>query len=177
MAVALGSAEATVAQQTERPQVTSPILTIDSDRLFEDSSYGQLTIEEFEARGAALAAENRRIEAELEAEEQELTELRPTIAPVDFRLLADDFDARVQEIRRAQDSKSRALNTELEERRVVFLNSAVPILEQLMRETGAAVVIEKRTVFISSNAVDITPIAIDRLNMVLTGPDVPDPQQ
>lgn len=166
-----------MAQQTERPQVTSPILTIDSDRLFEDSSYGQLTIEEFEARGAALAAENRRIEAELEAEEQELTELRPTIAPVDFRLLADDFDARVQEIRRAQDSKSRALNTELEERRVVFLNSAVPILEQLMRETGAAVVIEKRTVFISSNAVDITPIAIDRLNMVLTGPDVPDPQQ
>lgn len=157
------------AQDSERLQFTSPILTIDSDQLFEDSDYGRQTIEEFEARGAALAAENRRIEAELEAEERELTDVRATTEPAVFRDLADEFDARVQEIRRTQDSKSRALNTQLEERRVVFLNSAVPILEQLMRETGAAVVLEQRTVFISSNTIDITPVAIERLNRVLSG--------
>lgn len=155
-------------------QQASAVLTIDSDRLFEDSAYGRQTVEEFEARGAALAAENRRIEAELEAEEQELTELRPTIEPSEFRALADDFDTRVQEIRRTQETKSRALNTELEERRVVFLNSAVPILEQLMRETGATVVLEQRTVFISSNAIDITTVAIERLDRVLTVPEEPD---
>ena len=161
------------AQTNQGPQIALPILTIDSDRLFEESTYGQQTIEELEARGAELAAENRRIEAELEEEEQELTELRPTMEPAEFRTLADDFDTRVQEIRRTQDSKSRALNTELEERRVVFLNSAVPILEQLMRETGAAVVLEMRTVFISSNSIDVTPVAIERLNRVLTGSDIP----
>lgn len=154
-------------------QQASPILTIDSNKLFDDSDYGRQTIEALEARGARLAAENRRIEAELEAEEKELTELRPTMEPAEFRQLADDFDTRVQEIRRTQESKGRALNTELEERRIVFLNSAVPVLEQLMRETGAVVVLEMRTVFISSNAIDVTPIAIERLNRVLSRSDEP----
>jgi len=170
-----GAAPAGHAQDAQGGQPVSPVLTIDSDRLFEDSAYGRQTLESLEARGAELAAENRRIEAELEAEEQELTELRPTMQPAEFRTLADDFDARVQDIRRTQDNKSRALNTELEDRRIVFLNSAVPILEQLMRETGAVVVLEMRTVFISSNAIDVTSVAIERIDRVLTGPGGPSP--
>ena len=60
--------------------------------------------------GAELATENRRIEADLEAEEQELTELRNTLPAGEFRLLADAFDAKVQETRAAQAAKGRALN-------------------------------------------------------------------
>lgn len=159
------------AQPVPRAPVQSPVLIIDPDRLFEDSLYGQKTIVEFEALGATLAAENRRIEEALSREERELTDLRPTISPVEFRTLADAFDAKVQETRLTQDAKGRDLNASLEERRVVFLNAAVPVLEQLMREAGAAVVLEQRSVFISSNAVDITQIAIERLNMVLTDAD------
>ena len=50
---------------------------------------------------------------------------------------------------------------------MVFLNAAIPILEQIMREAEAAVVLERRSVFIGSNAVDITRIAIERLNATL----------
>ena len=74
--------------------------------------------------------------------------------------------------RETQDSKSRALNTELDERRVVFLNTALPILEQLMVEAGAAVVLERRSVFIGSNAVDITRVAVERLNAALANDDI-----
>ncbi len=157
-------------------QVESPILTIDSDRLFGDSKYGQQTIRQIEALGAALAEENTRIQQELEEEEQRLTDLRPTISPEEFRELADAFDAKVQETRRRQDAKSRELNASLENRRVVFLNYALPVLEQLMRETGAAVVLEQRSVFISSNLIDITQVAIQRLDLVLDETDVPDLQ-
>lgn len=157
-------------------QVESPILTIDSDRLFGDSKYGQQTIRQIEALGAALAEENTRIQQELEEEEQRLTDLRPTISPEEFRELADAFDAKVQETRRRQDAKSRELNASLENRRVVFLNYALPVLEQLMRETGAAVVLEQRSVFISSNLIDITQVAIQRLDLVLDETDVPDVQ-
>ena len=162
------------AQGSTRSLVASPILTIDSDRLFEDSDFGRTIIEEIEQLGAELSAENRRIEDELTREEKELTELRPTITAEEFRALADAFDAKVLETRQAQDTKSRALNDKLEDRRVIFLNTAAPILEQLMREAGAAVVLERRSVFISSNAVDITMIAIDRLNVVLKVDSIPD---
>ncbi|MBW4708773.1 OmpH family outer membrane protein [Roseobacter sp. YSTF-M11] len=154
--------------------VQSPILTIDSERLFADSDYGKRTVEDFEARGADLAAENRRIEEELSAEERMLTDKRPTMAPKDFRVLADAFDEKVQSTRRQQDAKNRDLNLALEERRVVFLNAAAPVLEQLMREAGAAVVMERRSVFLSANAIDITREAIERLNEVLgDGTDAP----
>ncbi|MGD9293274.1 MAG: OmpH family outer membrane protein [Roseobacter sp.] len=157
-------------------QIESPILTIDSDRMFADSRYGQQTIRRIEALGAALAEENTRIQQDLEEEEQRLTDLRPTISPEEFRDLADAFDAKVQETRRRQEAKSRELNTSLENRRVVFLNYALPVLEQLMRETGAAVVLEQRSVFISSNLIDITQVAIERLDMVLDESDVRDVQ-
>ena len=165
------------AEGNARLPVASPILTIDSDRLFEDSAFGREIIEEIEQLGAELSAENRQIEEDLTREEKELTELRPTMTPLEFRELADAFDAKVTETRRTQDAKSRALNSKLEERRVVFLNAAAPVLEQLMREAGAAVVLERRSVFISSNAVDITLIAIDRLNAVLSADDMPEPEK
>lgn len=167
VALLTGAASSTDAQPVQRAPIQSPVLTIDSDRLFEDSAFGRQTITEIESLGAALAAENRRIEEALLEEERELTDLRPTIDPTEFRALADAFDEKVQETRRTQDAKSRKLNADLEERRVVFLNAAVPILEQLMREAGAAIVLEQRSVFISSNAVDITQIAIERLDLVL----------
>lgn len=147
--------------------VQSPILTIDSERLFAESAFGRRTVEEFEARGAALAAENRRIEEELAAEEQALTEQRATMEPADFRALADAFDAKVQNTRRTQDAKTRELNQGFEERRGVFLTAAAPVLEGLMRDSGAAVIMEKRSVFLSSNAIDVTRAAIERLDAVL----------
>ena len=170
----VGSGNVSIAQAQEAVTLprASAILTIDSDKLFEGSAYGRETIAEIERIGATLAAENRRIEDELTTEEKELTELRPTMTPIEFRELADAFDAKVQETRRTQDAKSRDLATQLENRRVVFLNAAAPILEQLMRDTGATVVLERRSVFISSNAVDITQIAIERLDEVLDGSDI-----
>lgn len=165
------------AQTFEELIIESPILTIDSDQLFEQSEFGKRTFAEFEQRGALLSAENRRIEEELIAEEKELTELRATMDAVSFRERADAFDQKVQGIRRAQDRKTRELNQGLDERRVVFLNAAAPILEQLMREAGAAVVLERRSVFIGSNAVDITRSAIERLDATIGAGDLPEDEQ
>ncbi|WP_282060571.1 OmpH family outer membrane protein [Roseobacter litoralis] len=177
LALAVFCAVSAQAQPLVRAPIESPILTIDSDTLFEDSRFGRQTIEEFEKRGAALASENRSIEEALEAEEKDLTALRASMTPIEFRTLADAFDQKVQETRRTQEAKNRELNSELESRRVMFLNAAAPVLEQLMREAGAAVVLERRSIFISSNAVDITQIAINRLNVVLNGVEFAPEQQ
>jgi Skp family chaperone for outer membrane proteins len=161
-ALALAGAGAALAQD-----IRSPILTIDSDRLYGDSAFGQRVVREIEAQTRALGEENRRLEAELEAEEQSLTAQRPDLPPEEFRTLADAFDARVQAIRRDREAESRAIASQLEENRARFLNAAAPVLEEIMREAGAAVIMERRNVFVSANAIDITVSAIERIDSVL----------
>ncbi|WP_299653281.1 OmpH family outer membrane protein [uncultured Tateyamaria sp.] len=152
---------------SQAQDVRSPILTIDSDRLYSDSAFGQRVVREIEAQTSALAEDNRRIEAELEAEEQALTDQRADMEPDAFRALADAFDARVEVIRRDREARSRSIAALLEENRDRFLASAAPVLEKIMRDAGAAVILEQRSVFVSANAIDITDLAISRMDAVL----------
>lgn len=170
------------AQQLGLPD--SVILTISSDRLFNDSAFGQRVAREFEAASGELAKENRRIEQELTEEEQDLTERRPEMDPAAFRELADAFDAKVKEFRRTQDAKARALVQKNEEEQVKFIQAARPILTDLMREAGAGVVLERSSVFLSVTAIDVTEVAINRLNATIQDgrngaalPETPDKQQ
>ena len=160
--------------------VKSPILTVEADRLFNESLYGQRLTEEIEAAGSEISAENRQIEAALTAEEKSLTEQRANLPTAEFRKLADAFDEKVQSIRQEQDAKGRALAARTEDVRRDFLEAAQPVLGELMREAGAAVLIERRNVFLSADAIDVTDEAIERINARLgtgaaedTGTDEP----
>lgn len=153
------------AQELRAPPAA--ILTIDSERLFLNSDFGKRVVRQIEERGNELANENRQIEAELAEVEKDLTERRAMMTAAAFRPLADAFDARVQETRQAQSVKSRDLNALLDQEREVFLNAAGPVLEALMAEVGATVVLERRSVFFATNSSDITLVAIERLNTTL----------
>ena len=172
LALALSGAAPALAQQQNTPapelgSVLSPILTIDSDRLFLESAFGRRVAEEAAAKGTELATQNRQIEADLEAEEKAITVKRATLPADEFRALADAFDKKVQETRAAQTAKGRAINEELDQEREVFLEAAAPVLEKLMRDAGAAVILDRRSVFVSTSAVEITMDAIALLNETL----------
>ncbi|MGB7241984.1 MAG: OmpH family outer membrane protein [Sulfitobacter sp.] len=162
-----GFAPQAAAQTIAGSIVQSPVLIVDSERLYLESDFGKRAAQQIEAAGTALTTENRKIEAELAAEEKVLTQKRASMEAAEFRVLADAFDQKVQETRRVQDAKNRALNQELDEDRVKFLNAVAPVLQSIMQEAGAAVVFDRRTVFLSSNAVDITSGAIERVNAIL----------
>ncbi|KAA9008733.1 OmpH family outer membrane protein [Histidinibacterium aquaticum] len=153
--------------------VRSPVLTIDPDRVFSESRFGQHITEEIQAETEALAEENRRIAARLEAEERDLTERRPDIPPEEFRAEAEEFDARVQEIRREQDAKERAIGERVQQAQAAFLGAVRPVLANLMIERGAAVILDRRTVVLGAGAVDITDAAIERIDAEMgEGPGV-----
>ncbi len=164
LALAVGGTQGS-AQQTGLEQNT--ILTIATDRLYSESAFGQRVAAEIEAQSAVLAAENRRIEAELTAEEKDLTERRPDMEADAFRVLADAFDQQVQGNREAQETKALALNQIGETARLNFLLAARPVLEKLMREAGAGVILERASVFMSANSTDITDLAIRRIDAAI----------
>ncbi len=180
MALVLLMAVPALAQDQVAPALG--IVTFDSDRLFFESDFGKRVTLEIEATGNELVAQNRSIEVELALAEQDLTDRRTSMTPEEFRPLADAFDTRVQLSRQEQAAKSRALNAQLAQGREIFLRAATPILQELMAQAGAAVLLENRTVFFSATSSDITGAAITRLNLRLgDGADVsttaPNPPQ
>lgn len=158
---------APVLGQSTLSPVVSPILTLNSDRLLTESAAGQAIEAELSAKSTELAAENRRLEAELADEEKALTERRKTMQAEAFRAEAAAFDAKVQKLREQQDTKLRALRDQSNEAQRKILSAADPILRQIMAEAGAAVILERSTVLAAANAIDVTTLAIARLDAAL----------
>lgn len=147
--------------------IRSPILSLDQDRLFAGSEFGQRIEAELLAESATLEAENRQIEAALEAEEKDLTQRRPAMNPEAFRALADAFDTKVQRIRTEQVAKARALGERSEEAQRAFLETARPVLQQMMVDAGAVVIIDPRSVVMSRASIDVTEEATRRIDAII----------
>lgn len=153
----------------------TPILTLDQDRLFLESDFGRAAIERERVASQALEQENRRIEAELVAEEQALTEARATLSAEEFAARAEAFDAKVERIRTEQDAKASRLTEGREADRKAFLEVAVPILGEILGDRGAAAILDKGLVILSLSSVEITDEAIARVNAALAEKAAPKP--
>lgn len=165
---------ATVAEPGDAPRPPPVIVTLDQERLFRSSAFGKAALARAEAAATALTAENRRIEGELEAEEKSLTERRATLAPDEFAALARDFDTRVEQIRREQDEKSRAIGRALDADRGRFFEAAGPVLVEMLGQTGALAILSDTAVILSLSAIDVTDEAIARMDAAIGAGDEPD---
>ncbi len=162
--------------QTAAP--ASQILTLDQDRLYAESLYGKALEARLSASTQALAAENRKMEADLAAEEADLTQKRPTMAANAFQTLADAFDAKVEQVRADQAAKIEAMKTQREEGRKAFFQAALPVLAKLMQQMGAFAILNRSAVVVVFDSIDVTDRAIAAVDESLgdgstTGPRLP----
>lgn len=164
LATALNASPVFAQGTGQGPTLRSPALVIDFEELYQISRLGQRIQQELDARSRALAEEIARIDAEMAAEEKALTERRGEMSAEEFRALADAFDEKVQRLRREQDENAQRLNRLGNEERLKFRQSALPVLGQLMLETGAVMVLETRYVLIFNDAIDITEQAAARID-------------
>ena len=154
--------------QTARAEVQavirSPVLTLNYEQFIAGSQMGQQMSANYEAERARLEAANAEIASQLEAEELALTKARDTMQPDAFRKAASDFDEKVQKIRQERRDAETILARKRDDLRSRFEQAAVPVLSALMREAGAAVILEVRSTVLSLEQVDITDLAIQRLD-------------
>ncbi|MEM8580757.1 MAG: OmpH family outer membrane protein [Pseudomonadota bacterium] len=151
----------------DRATVQSHVIVVDQERLFSETVFGLRLSNDLESASIALAEENRRIEQMLINEERTLTEQRPAMTPEAFREAADAFDARVTEVRTAQDRKARIIVERRDAERRAFLDAALPVLGSLMGEYGAYVILDQRQVFLSDDRVNVTDEAIALIDAAL----------
>ncbi len=166
------AAPVATAQQAAAPQ----ILTLDQDRLYGGSLYGKALEAKSLAATQALAAENRKIEADLAAEEARLTTQRPTLSAAAFSNLADAFDAKVVKIRAEQEAKAKQMTADRDAGRKQFFDAAVPILAEVMRELGAYAILNHDAVVLSFDSIDVTDRAIAALDARLGDGTAPAPE-
>lgn len=155
----------TVTAPPEADQVLrSPVLTVDQELLFALSAWGKRTQADLDAEGAKIAADNERLATQLSEEEAQLTEDRATLDPAEFRKRAEAFDTRATRIRRERAEAVQHINAWAEADRAAFFRAALPSMGDLMLERGAAVVLDRRSVFVSVDAIDITQELVKRVD-------------
>ncbi|MFQ5621905.1 MAG: OmpH family outer membrane protein [Paracoccaceae bacterium] len=162
LALAVMLANAAGAQSLNAP--LSPVLVITQERLFTDSIVGKEIVAREMKKREALLSESREIDKAFEAEERDLTERRSKLSKEEFRALADAFDARVVAARKRQEQKSQDILKEMEEVRRAFFVKAAPILQKIMVDYNAVILLDQRSVLLSDNRINITDEAIARLN-------------
>lgn len=144
------------AQEQPATQARHQILTLDWDRLYEGSAWGQRVVRDVAEASRALNTENNRIADALVAEERALTEQRATMELAAFRAAAEAFDKRATEIRAAQKAKAQALQARLDQERGAFIQAALPILDELLVARGAAIVLDRRVIIRGLADLDVT---------------------
>lgn len=154
----------------DQPPHAAAFVTLNQERLFKESAWGRAALARAETDGKALASENRRIEEALEKEERELTDRRATLKPTEFAAVASAFDTKVEEIRAAQEGKSRSIQRSLEDDRQQFFEVVTPIMGELLAESGATAILADTAIIMSLSSIDITATAIARIDQRLPAP-------
>ncbi|MEM9012163.1 MAG: OmpH family outer membrane protein [Pseudomonadota bacterium] len=140
-----------------------PVLVVDQDAVLNNSAPGRSLLDREEREKAELLEESQALARTLEAEERALSEQRQTMSPEDFAPLAAAFDERVVRARRTQDEKAAALARRIEAQRRAFFDSLRAVMADIMQDYGASLVLERRMVVITDQALDITDDVIARL--------------
>jgi Skp family chaperone for outer membrane proteins len=178
LALALGGG---IAQAQDAPRgafsLPSPILTLDPERVFAGSAWGKRVTTQINSELEALAVENARIADELTVEERDLTDRRAAMPPDEFRAAADAFDAKVTEIRRTQDAKSRDVARRADAEKLAFYQALFTPLSEVLKARGAVAILDRAAIFLASDAIDVTDEVIARADALIgAGPAADAPE-
>lgn len=141
--------------------------TIDDERLFQQSQFGQRVAREIEAASRALEAQNDQLLADLTARETALTESRNLMSLEEFRAAAAAFDVLAETTRREQAEKRQRLVQFEEAERRRFFTAALPLLRDVLASLGAQILIDSRAVIIVAPGMDMTQEAVAAIDAAL----------
>ncbi len=165
--VLAAKAQDVAAETAVQPPQAAPILLIDQEQLFQRSLYGQSLRKQLGEKTLAAEAESRRIDAELEQEERDLTDKRAAMTPEDFAPLAAAFDKKVQGLRAERDAAAESLRRQEAEGRRAFFAAAAQVIGDYMVERGAVAVMDKSAIIVSLVNLDVTGEVVSRIDAVL----------
>lgn len=146
------------------------VIVVSRSRILRETTAGQALREAEAKQSATFQARLDAVKAQLEVEEQELATLRGTLSRGAFEARATAFDTKVRLTRRASQRQSAELQRIFRRARE-RLNSALgPILIEVLRETGADIVLDADQILVAAPSVDMTDRVIALYNARIPAP-------
>jgi Skp family chaperone for outer membrane proteins len=143
------------------------IAIVDLNLILSDSKAAKNATKQFEViqkdtEDEIIASDKKMLE-----ERNKLIEQQSIVAPESFELKAKDYENKLQNYQIEKQNKLRKLEGVLQSARNEILEKVKPILEELSKEIGVTVILEKNSVLLSATNMDITDDVIKRLNKEL----------
>lgn len=155
---------ALAAQTVAVAQAATPVLVVDLERALRDSAAASSLRAMEVAERRTLREKLDGMKTALEDEEAKMVVLRDTLPKEEFDVLVKDFDQRVRTARRVAQQDAAALQARFATAQASLEQAARPLIEALMREHGAVLVIDRRTALAVAPDFDATDALIARLN-------------
>ena len=143
------------------------IAIVDLNLILSDSKAAINATKQFEAFQKSTEDEILASDEKMLDERNKLIEQQSVIAPEAFELKAKDYEKKLQTYQVKKQEKLRKLEGVLQRARNEILESVKPILEDLSKELGVTVILEKNSVLLSASNMDITETVIKKLNKKL----------
>ncbi|MFL2789272.1 MAG: OmpH family outer membrane protein [Paracoccaceae bacterium] len=158
----------TICNKSISQDFTSKMLFVNQNKLYSESIFGKSLESLFKEESSKLAVENKNLTKKLQLEEQILTEKREITSSKDFKFLAEEFNFRVEKVRKEQKDKASLLNTSLEHERKHFFKIVYPILLKFVVENGAYGILDSSVFIVANQSLDITDRLISIINKEVT---------
>ena len=153
--------------QISIPTVNTQILVLDIRKVLNDSSAGQFILNLYKEEIVNLNNEFNILQTQLIAEEQELRDVRPTMEIDAFVKLAEAFDKKSTQTREEYRARKQTIDERLNQDTDRLARILSQYAGEVMEEKGASVVLMKNQVIVSSNAIDITSIVMERADQLI----------
>lgn len=153
--------------QAAAPQ--SAIIIVDIDRVLTASAAGRGAQAELKTKADGVQSRFTSLQNQFRTEEEQLLKARQSnsMAPEALQAKLKDLQTRSVNANNEINNRQRDLANSVGYVRQQILNGANPIVQALMRERGAQVVLEKGATLISNPALDVTNEVIARLDKSL----------
>lgn len=164
-------ATAASAQQATTPQNPGPqipgVCVYHNARLFAQSSVGQAVETRMQQLAQEVQTELQPYATSLQTEAQQLQTSGSTLQPDELNRRRQALQQRAQEAQQLEATRENELRYTLGMQRQAITEAVSPILTALYQEKGCGLLLDRESVFMMNPAMDVTDLAIQRLNTAL----------
>ena len=140
---------------------------LDLNRVLLDSKAAKKAAEEIDEIAKNIENELKNSDSDIIKEQNKLIEAQSIMAPEAFELKRKEYEEKVQNYNIERQQKLMSVEKLVEKSRNEILDKLKPILEEMSEKKGITVILEKGTVLLNAETMDITDEVIKILNKEL----------
>ena len=172
-AVALASLAATAANAQTAQAPTNPgpaipgVCVFFNQQVLAQSAAGQAVQARMQQLATEVDGELQPYATSLQTEAQALQAGASTIPAADLQTRRTALQQRAQEAQQLEQTRTAELRYTLAAQRERIAQALEPLLSTIYQERGCGLLLDRESVFMMNPAMDVTPLAIERLNAAL----------